>query len=283
MANKEVTIVGNTIARLRWGIVALCTALFVFSIYHVISYYWDEFQNNKKIDQAQELYYSNRNQPIELNKPIVQYKRLNSDAVNLSGRSVETDQAVPKTVKERFKELLQTNEDIVGWLRIDNTKIDYPVLQSKDNDFYLNHYIKKDKNVNGSIFMDYRNNIETNNRHIIVYGHNMKNRTMFTSLLNYESRWFLEQHPIIEFDTLYGNEKWEIFSVQFTDTDYDYIKTDFIDDEHFRSYIDDLQKKSLHKSKIELSDKDVVLTLSTCSSSSDQARFAVHAKLITNR
>jgi sortase B len=271
--------VGNTIARLRWGIVALSAALFVFSIYHVISYYWDEFQNNKKIDQAQELYYSNKNQPIELNK---QYKPNNSDVVNLTYGSIELNKAVPKTVQNRFKKLLQTNEDIVGWLRIENTNIDYPVLQAEDNDFYLKHDIQKDNNVNGSIFMDYRNNIETNNRHIIVYGHNMKNRTMFTSLLNYESRWYLEQHPIIEFDTLYGNEKWEIFSVHFTDTDYDYIKTEFIDDEHFRSYMDDLQKKSLHKTQIKLSDKDVVLTLSTCSSSSDQARFAVHARLITN-
>jgi sortase B len=274
--------VENTIARLRWGIVALTSALFIFSIYQVISYYLDEFQNNKKIDQAQALYYSNRNQPIEQKKPIVRYKPINSDAINLSDRSIEIVKAVPKTVQESFKKLLLTNEDIVGWLRIDNTKIDYPVLQSEDNDFYLTHDIQKDKNVNGSIFMDYRNNIETNNRHIIVYGHNMKNRTMFTSLLNYESRWYLEQHPIIEFDTLYGNEKWEIFSVHFTNTDYDYIKTDFIDDDEFRSYIDDLQKQSLHKSQIELSAKDVVLTLSTCSSSSNQARFAVHARLITN-
>jgi sortase B len=274
--------VGNTIARLRWGIVALASVLFVFSIYHVISYYLDEFQNNKKIDQVQELYYSDRNQPIEQYKPIVQYKPINSDAVNLSDNSIEIDKTVPKTVQERFKKLLQTNEDVVGWLRIDGTKVDYPVLQSEDNDFYLKHDIQKDKNVNGSIFMDHRNNIETNNRHIIVYGHNMKNRTMFAALLNYESRWYLKQHPIIEFDTLYGNEKWGIFSVHFTDTDYDYIQTDFIDDGHFRSYIDNLQKKSLHKSQIELSDKDVVLTLSTCSSSSDKARFAVHARRITN-
>jgi sortase B len=275
LANKEVKIVGNTFAR-RWGIVALASALFVFSIYQVNSYYLDEFQNNKKIDQVQELYYSNRNQPIE------QYIPINNDAVNLSDHSIEINEAVPKTVQERFKQLLQTNEDIVGWVRIDNTKIDYPVLQSEDNDFYLKHDIQKDKNINGSIFMDYRNNIETKNRHIIIYGHNMKNRTMFASLLNYESRWYLEQHPIIEFDTLYGDEKWEIFSVHFTTTDYDYLKTDFIDDDHFRSYIDDLQKKSLHKSQVELSDKDVVLTLSTCSTSSDQARFAVHARLITN-
>jgi sortase B len=74
----------------------------------------------------------------------------------------------------------------------------------------------------------------------------------------------------------------KFFSVHFTDTDYDYINTDFIDDDHFRSYIDDLLKKFLHQSQIELSDKDVVLTLSTCSTSSDQARFAVHARLITN-
>lgn len=266
-------------ARLRWVIFGIACAAFLFSIYQIASYYSDEYRNTQKINRLKEIYYSDKS---EENKPISpQRGEINRYPQAVTNGGVESANT-SKTVQERFKQLLQTNGDVVGWLRIAETKVDYPVVQANDNEFYLTRDIQKTDNVNGSIFMDYRNNIKHNNKHFILYGHNMKNKSMFASLLNYESRWYMEQHPVIEFDTLYENAKWEIFSAYYTDIRHDYLKTEFNDAEQYKSFINDLKSRSLHKSDVEISEKDVILTLSTCSAASDQARFVVHAKLISS-
>jgi sortase B len=115
-------------------------------------------------------------------------------------------------ISPKFKPLLEKNDEIVGWLRIDDTPVDYPVTQTDNNEYYLTHDVNKKENITGSIFMDYRNNIKGYNRNTILYSHSMKNGTMFGAVLRYESRWNFENKPIIEFDTIYGDEKWEIFS-----------------------------------------------------------------------
>lgn len=182
-------------------------------------------------------------------------------------------------VRGRFRDLLALNDDVVGWLRIENTPIDHPVVRAEDNEFYLTHGFERQPNVNGSIFMDYRNGPGAD-RHLIVYGHNMKNGAMFAPLLKYESRYVFDAHPVIELDTLYEDTRWEIFSAHFTDIHHDYIRVDFAGDDDFLAFVQDLQSRSLHATGIELRADDIVLTLSTCTSISDESRFAVHARLI---
>ena len=153
------------------------------------------------------------------------------------------------------------------------------VVQAEDNEFYLTRGFERQPNVNGSIFMDYRNGPGAD-RHLIVYGHNMKNGTMFTPLLKYESRYYFDAHPVIELNTLYEDTRWEIFSVHFTDIHHDYIRVDFAGDDDYLAFAQDLQSRSLHPTDIELRADDIILTLSTCTSISDESRFAVHARLI---
>jgi len=171
------------------------------------------------------------------------------------------------------------NPDIVGWIRIPGTSVDYPVVQGRDNTFYLTHDVKRQKNRNGSIFLDYRN-IPGADRHLILYGHNMKNGAMFAELLRYESRSFLARHPVVELTLLGDQTRWEIFSVHFTDVRYDYIRVHFTGDDDFKAFVDDLASRSLHPARVRPNENDAILTLSTCTARGEDSRFAVHARLI---
>ena len=130
--------------------------------------------------------------------------------------------------------------------------------------------------------MDYRNQIAKPEKHWILYGHNMKNKSMFMSLLNYESKWYFEHHSYIEFDTLYDKQTWQVFSAYLTDESDDYIQTSFHTDSEYNGFLMDIRQRSLHTTNVTLSENDTILTLSTCSYVNEQARFVVHAKRISS-
>jgi sortase B len=266
-----------------YGLLAAFVVVFLLSAGRLAAYFRDTQQSQEQWQEVKKLYKApSKNNPQI--KTVTKHATQNSDQ-KIAPTQPETV-SVPErhpdlsAIQERFNPLLEVNDDVIGWVRIDDTAIDYPVVQSDDNEYYLGRDLHKKDNVNGSIFMDYRNRIEQPAAHWILYGHNMKNKTMFMSLLNYESRWYFDNHSIIVFDTLYDDKKWQVFSAYFTDTNDDYLRTDFPDDGDFLSFIQDLQGKSLHRTDTELSANDSILTLSTCSNSNDDARFVVHAKLI---
>jgi sortase B len=156
-------------------------------------------------------------------------------------------------------------------------------MQADDNVFYLERDINKNPNAAGAIFMDYRNNASGSDRHTILYGHNMKDGAMFAELLRYESRWNFENRSIVQFDGLYGDAKWEIFSVYTTEAKVDYLQTDFPTDDAYLSFLETIQAKSLHPKDATLTIDDRILTLSTCSYAYHDARFVVHARLVADR
>jgi len=181
---------------------------------------------------------------------------------------------------DKFKPLLKVNSDVVGWINIPGTRIDYPVLQSNDNEYYLDHDINGNKSFFGSIFMDFRNNIKKKDSNIILYGHDMKNGSMFHDLVYYKKKDFFESHPLILFETLYKKYKGEIFSVYVTDTKFNYLITNFASPEEYGAYLDTIRNKSLFKNNVTVTTKDRILTLSTCSYEFKDARLVIHAKLI---
>jgi sortase B len=251
----------------RIGLLVVAALVFLFSTYKVAAYLLDGFENKRTYAEIRNFYYE---EPVA--RPTIQDKPPEQTPQPLI--------AVEKKVNAKFTELIKMNKDIVGWIKIDDTKIDYPVVQGKDNEFYLHHDINKKKNVAGSIFMDYRNKVGEYNRNIILYGHDMKNKTMFADLVAYESRWNFENKATIEFDTVYGDGKWVIFSAYTSDSSFDYIKTDFASDKEYQAFLDTVKGKSLHHSDVEVTAQDTILTLSTCSSAFEDARFVVHAKLL---
>jgi sortase B len=190
---------------------------------------------------------------------------------------------IPKRLKvrERFKELLKINEDIVGWIKIDGTKVDYPILQAEDNEYYLKLNHKNQRTDAGSIFMDFRNTIEGEDHHTILYGHNMKDGSMFGELKKLKNQQFFNNNSTFLYQTLYKDYEVEIFSVYVTDTSFYYIETDFGSDEEYIDFILGLQERSMHKKDIALTAEDRIITLSTCEKSAFfKGRLVVHGRLI---
>jgi len=271
---------------------AVAAAVFLYSVLQIVSYAVDSWESRSELEKTRRLYASAGGDDSDaIITAAAEQPEFVTPVVAASSPSEDEDRTTPSPihwpddprhgleVRTSFRELLALNDDVVGWLRIENTPVDYPVVQAEDNEFYLTRGFERQPNVNGSIFMDYRNGPGAD-RHLIVYGHNMKNGTMFTPLLKYESRYYFDAHPVIELNTLYEDTRWEIFSVHFTDIHHDYIRVDFAGDDDYLAFAQDLQSRSLHPTDIELRADDIILTLSTCTSISDESRFAVHARLI---
>ena len=180
-----------------------------------------------------------------------------------------------------FEKLLAINKDTVGWLTVNHTNIDYPVVLYKNNDYYLKKDYYQNNNRHGWIFMDYRNSIEHLGRNTIIYGHNLANQKMFGTLryaLN--SSWYTKSsNQIITFNTLYTNMKWQIFSIYKVPVTNDYLTTDFRNNDEYLEFLNMIKSRSIYDFKQELTIDDKILTLSTCSNGHDQ-RLVVHAKLI---
>lgn len=186
----------------------------------------------------------------------------------------------PRVNHSSFDELLKINPDVVGWIKIPDTRIDYPVLQATDNKYYLKYSINHEVIRNASIYMDYRNSVELHDQNMILYGHNMHDYTMFADLVRYKQKSFFEKKNIIYFDTLYEQSKWEVFSVYVTDTKFNYIVTNFSTPQKYLKFLNTLKEKSLVKKNITFTPEDRILTLSTCSYEFKNARTVVHARLI---
>lgn len=180
-----------------------------------------------------------------------------------------------------FSTLQEINKDTVGWLTVNNTRIDYPVVQAKDNDYYLKRDYYQSKNRHGWIFMDYRNNPDELNENTIIYGHNLANQTMFGTLryaLN--SYWYKKSaNQIITFNTPNENMKFQIFSIYTIPTTNDYLDITFPTTDAYQAYIDLVKGRSIYDFNIEVATDDKILTLSTCANGNDK-RLVIHAKLI---
>lgn len=180
-----------------------------------------------------------------------------------------------------FSTLQEINKDTIGWLTVNNTRIDYPVVQAKDNDYYLKRDYYQNKNRHGWIFMDYRNNPDELNENTIIYGHNLANQTMFGTLryaLN--SYWYKKSaNQIITFNTPNENMKFQIFSIYTIPTTNDYLDITFPTTDAYQAYIDLVKGRSIYDFNIEVTTDDKILTLSTCANGNDK-RLVIHAKLI---
>ena len=176
--------------------------------------------------------------------------------------------------------LKEKNADTIGWINVNNTNINYPFVQYQDNDFYLNHSYDKTYNEAGWVFMDYRNNIDFNNKNTIIYAHSRLDKTMFGSLSKVlKSNWYTNKdNHIIRISTETENTLWQIFSVYKIKEESYYITTNFVSDNEYKNFLDTIKKRSLYDFNTSLNSNDSILTLSTCYS--DTERTVVHAKLI---
>ncbi|MDB8545827.1 class B sortase [Turicibacter sanguinis] len=195
-----------------------------------------------------------------------------TEKVSESNKSTEGD---------KYCELSYINSDYRFWLKVDNTNIDYPVVQSKDNNYYLKRDFNKNPLASGSLFMDYRNNFEEDNS-VIVYGHHMKNKTMFSELDNFKNESFFYENNLIRVEHKDTTYTYEVFSIYVADfNNEDYLKVDFEDEQDKKKYLSYIKNRSLYKKDIGLNSNDNIITLYTCSYEFENARTIVHGKLIS--
>ncbi|MFI3202416.1 MAG: class B sortase [Eubacteriales bacterium] len=200
--------------------------------------------------------------------------------------SSSNEKEVERILLPEYEDLYNLNKRLIGWVTIADTMIDYPVLQTVNNEYYLTNGFDQNKDNNGSIFLDYRNDFANRDMNLILYGHNMKSGKMFGTLSKYKQQSYYKEHPIIEFDTIYEKGKYQIayvFTGQiYKDTDIAFKYYDFIDvisEQEFDSNIEAMRELSYYDTGVNVSYGDELLTLSTCSSS-DEVRFVVVAKRI---
>ena len=180
-----------------------------------------------------------------------------------------------------FEELSNINNETVGWLTVNNTKVNYPVVQHTDNEYYLKHDFTNQKNSLGWIYMDYRNNIYNLSDNTIIWGHNLKGGLMFGTLryMTNESWYTNPDNHIITFNTKVKNMKWKIFSIYRIPVTNDYLYANFGDREEYQSFLDMLKNRSIYNFNQDVTNTDHILTLSTCSIPNTY-RLVIHAVLL---
>lgn len=271
-----------------FSILVLLIAL-VFATTIGINYYNQYLDQNKIEDQMDEILEIVENAEIEeiitTTEPVTEVMPGDGSTTTTKKKNSGSSYASAyyTNYKQVFSELLKKNKDTVGWLKVKNTKINYPVVQSSTNSYYLNRDFNKRKNSMGWIFMDYRNDPVNLDQNTIIYGHNIKQGIMFGTIKNMMKKdWYnKESNLTITFNTPTKNMKWKIFSLYRIEPTEDYLQTEFNSKEDFRNFINMITKRSIKNFKVEVPDGAKIITLSTCFSSN--TRHVVHAVLIEEK
>ena len=240
----------NTI--LFWIVCLLLVGILIFSGIKIYKWYKENNNNNKIIEKVSEAVIIKDDEPEENKKYVID-----------------------------FEALKKQNSETVAWLKVNNTKIEYPVVKNKNNDYYLTRSFDKSENSAGWIFADYKNKFDGKDKNIVVYGHNRRDGSMFGSLKNIlSSKWYNnEENQNVIFNINGQNYTYRVFSVyQIEKEDY-YIKTNFSSNNEYEKFLNTIKKRSVNDFKEDVSKDDTILTLSTCANN-NMYRVVLHAKRI---
>lgn len=198
------------------------------------------------------------------------------------------DNVVIPDILPEYEKIYNKNKKLIGWIKIDDTIIDYPVMQTVNNEYYLDHNFNQEEDRNGCIFMDYQCDILRGCDNIILYGHHMKSGKMFGSLNKYSKESYYQEHPTILFDTIYEKGEYQVMYVfrskVYSEEDVTFKYYQFINaasEKEFNSYIHEMSALSLYDTGVTASYGDQLLTLSTCDYQEKKGRFVVVAKKIS--
>ena len=221
--------------------------------------------------------------PTNNNEEIIYIEPNDDDKERVTATTTTTTTTTIYDVKYEkvFEKLLEINNDTVGWLNVNNTKIDYPVVKSTDNDYYLNRDYYKNKNRHGWIYMYYRNNIDDLSDNTIIFWHNLSNKKMFGTLRYVTNpSWYKKSsNQIITFNTTKENMKWQIISIYKIPVTNDYLIANFASPNEKLDFLKMVVERSIYDFNATYDENTKILTLSTCSNGSKE-RLVVHAKLI---
>ncbi len=198
------------------------------------------------------------------------------------------EEEVELEVLEEYQTLYNKNKKLIGWLKIDDTIIDYPVMQTVNNEYYLDHNFNQEYDKNGSLFLDKDCDVVRRNTNLIIYGHHMKSGKMFGNLNSYSNEEYGKKHALIQFDTIYEKGTYEVMYV-FRSRIYNedevvfkyYQFLDAASEAEFNSNMQEMAALSLYDTGVTARYGDELLTLSTCDSSETDGRFVVVAKRVS--
>ena len=191
----------------------------------------------------------------------------------------EETPAEPAWPEVDFAALAAVNPDVTAWLYGPDTGISYPVVQGTDNDYYLDHLFDGTANGAGCLFVDASCRPDFSGRNTVIYGHRMKNGTMFAALGNYQEQAYYDAHPVFLLLTPEGRYVVELFSGYVADTAESAWTLDFSDEQAYQAWLEEVVEKSAFSSEVSPGAEDRVVTLSTCSYEFENARFVLHGVL----
>lgn len=218
----------------------------------------------------------------------------------------EEEKEISRYMEIDFEALKEQNSDFVGWLHlIDSDIISYPVVHYEDNDYYLTHLFDGTPNANGAIFIDYRNYKDFSDDNTVIYGHRMRSGAMFWSLGDFKDQEFYEKHPYFYLELPDKEYRLDVFACYvtphiseaytlvfneeegfFTDANGNKSMSYKLDSSipTFEKWYEDVMKKNLLKTNVEVSKEDRLVTFSTCDYSFSKARLVIHCKIVdTNK
>ncbi len=255
--------------------ILLCSLVAIGCLVYVGMYSYEDYRTKENYEQMAAM-----KEQVSLPQPDAPED--DAPVVNLTDPNTE----VPEILEE-YKNLYNMNKKLIGWLKIDDTIIDYPVMQTSDNEYYLDHNINQEKDRNGALFLDKDCDVLKPSTNLIIYGHHMKSGRMFGNLDDYASESYYKKHSTIQFDTIYEKGTYEIMYVfrskVYSEAEVVFKYYQFIEcysEQEFDSYMKEMAAMSLYDTGVTAQYGDRLLTLSTCDSSEENGRFVVVARRV---
>lgn len=221
--------------------------------------------------------------PVVLQNAMPKYGAARSTSSGMDYEIVETNNPVHEQFKQKLIEYRKINPDIYGWIQVDGTDISYAVVRGQDNSFYLNHTATKEYNTNGAIFADFRceDNV-LDNPNFVIYGHNSSYlKQMFSQIDRFLDQAFFEQNRYITIYTIDGVYRYEIFAIYETYSTYSYCQMNFISDNSFVNWCNEMKENSLYPRNItDFTSESRIITLSTCTNGYFSRRYSLQGKLV---
>lgn len=293
---KDVSEDGRSKLRMIAGILCLVGAAVTFAMFANAEY--KQYRETKHIKELQEL--RGNQGPVDISKAEIGQSSVDfpKDADNNSDASQgqekkkdkksETKVKVPPVLAE-YQGVYEQNPETIGWLKIADTQIDYPIMQSKESakDFYLDHNFAGEEDANGTLFISNESNVIDRDTNVTIYGHNMKSGLMFGELKNYLDREYYDAHKTIEFDTIYEKGIYEVIAVclgevKYQDEDiFKYYETQQLESKNaFKAYKANIMRLSVYGGEVDMVYGDQLLTLSTCNNYTEDGRLFLLAKKV---
>ena len=255
------------------GLFILFLTIFISSLFKIVDWFKDNKKTSEEIKEIEKI----------VNVEEVKEDEENTELINETEEEPESDYwyyVKFPLISVDFNKLKKKNSDTIAWIQVNNTNINYPIVQTNNNDYYLNRSYDKSYNDAGWVFMDYRNDSNLNDKNTIIYAHSRLDKTMFGSLSKVlKSDWYKNKdNHIINISTTTENSLWQIFSVYKIEEETYYITTEFDSDNTYMEFLNTIKDRSKYNFNVYINSNDSIITLSTCYSETE--RTVVHAKKI---